>query len=192
MTTRERSKDKGIFGKVKKYGEELIADVIGKFEDLIAKLESGIADCQAEQDGIAVRVEELVLRDTDLCNAVSRGQTMAQKLRDLTDPDTVEQPALVRLRNGSEEAVVLVNTIMMVIRGLFDNGKFMIFYELVETCRDRDHKLFGESGKQLEELRLISLIEDGKAHVHESIRNIVLSCAEGEGMGLSIVDPREK
>lgn len=179
-----------MFGKVKKYGEELIADVIGKFDDLIAKLESGIVDCQAERTGIAVRVEELVLRDTDLQKAVSRGQTMAQKLRDLTDPDAVEQPALVRLRNGSEEAVVLVNTIMLVIRGLFDSGKFMIFYELVETCRDKNHKLFGDSGKQLEELRLINLIEDGTAQVHQSIRNIVLSCAEGEGMSLSVVDPR--
>ncbi len=179
-----------MFGKIKKYGEELIADVIGKFEDLVSKLESGIADCQAEQDGIAIRVEELVLRDTNLRGAVSRGQTMAQKLRDLTDPDVREEPALVTLRNGSEEAVVLVNTIMFVIRGLFDNGKFMIFYELVETCRDKNHKLFGDSGKQLEELQLINLTEDGTAQVHQSIRNIVLSCAEGEGMGLSVIDPR--
>ena len=100
-----------------------------------------------------------------------------------------EENKMATLRNGSKEAVALVNTIMLAIRGLFDSGKFMIFYELVETCRDKDHKLFGNSGKQLEELQLISLIEDGKAHVHESIRNIVLSCAEGEGMGLSIINP---
>ena len=73
-----------MFGKTKKYGEALIAEVTGKFEDLVTQLERGVADCQDEQDGIKVQIETLKFRDKNLSGAVLRGQTMAQKLRDLT------------------------------------------------------------------------------------------------------------
>jgi hypothetical protein len=73
-----------MFGKTKKYGEALISEVTGQFEELVAKLERGVQDCQDEQNGIKVQIEELKLRDTNLTGSVLRGQTMAQKLRDLT------------------------------------------------------------------------------------------------------------
>ncbi len=73
-----------MFGKTKKYGEALITEVTGQFEALVAKLESGVVDCKDEQNDIKVRIEELSVRDMNLTNAISRGKTMAQKLRDLT------------------------------------------------------------------------------------------------------------
>lgn len=76
-----------MFGKTKKFGEALIAEVTGKFEDLVAQLESGVADCQSEQNDIKVQIEELSTRDMNLTNTVSRGRKMAGKLRDLTGMD---------------------------------------------------------------------------------------------------------
>ncbi len=73
-----------MFGKTKKYGEALITEVTGQFEELVTKLERGVQDCQDEQNGIKVQIEELSVRDMNLSNSVSRGQRMAKKLRDLT------------------------------------------------------------------------------------------------------------
>lgn len=101
-----------------------------------------------------------------------------------------EEYEMTTLRNGSEEIAVLVNTIMFIIRGLLDNGKGMIFYELVKTCRDRNHKLLGVSGEQLKKLELITVLhQDRTASVHNSIRNIVLSCAKGYGIEIEIINP---
>ena len=72
-----------FFGTPKKYGEALITEVTGQFEDLVTKLERGVQDCQDERNGIEVQIAELQLRDTDLRGSVLRGQTMAQKLRSL-------------------------------------------------------------------------------------------------------------
>lgn len=58
-------------------------------------------------------------------------------------------------------------------------------YELVMKCRDKNHQLFGNTGERLKKLRLIE--EDGS--IHGSIRNIVLSSAEGEGLEMTFKSP---
>jgi len=52
-------------------------------------------------------------------------------------------------------------------------------------CRDETHKLFGNTGEVLKKLGLVQ-DDDG---VHTSIRNVVLSAVEGEGLGLILDSP---
>jgi hypothetical protein len=66
------------------------------------------------------------------------------------------------------------------------NDKPAAFYELVMCARDTQHKPCGEIGKDLMELSMLQ--PDGS--MHDSIRNIVQSAAEGEDLDMQIVDPR--
>ncbi len=100
----------------------------------------------------------------------------------------------VKLKNGTEEARPLVGVTMMSIRGLMgdlEHGGPIALYELVEICKDRDHKPFGNTGDKLAALSLATPIanSDGRFQVHNSIKNIVLSAVEGEGMEMSVGDP---
>lgn len=61
----------------------------------------------------------------------------------------------------------------------------IVLYELVACCRDRNHQPFGNAGEKLAALELRR--EDGT--IHESIRNIVLSAASGEGLDLTLGSP---
>ena len=95
----------------------------------------------------------------------------------------------VRLKNGIEEAKPLVAVVMLSLESLFKEGKGIVFYELVEICKDSNHKPWGTAiGEDLKNLSLASEV-DGKWLVHDSIRNIVLSAAEGEGLDLRLVNP---
>lgn len=94
----------------------------------------------------------------------------------------MESIKLVKLKNGSEEPITLVNLVFRVLENLLNN-EVMVFIELVCKCRNPQHKLLvGE--KRLQEL---SLMENGI--IHNSIRNIVLSSIEGEGLGLCLISP---
>jgi hypothetical protein len=89
----------------------------------------------------------------------------------------------MKLKNGSEELDGLVGVTMMSVRRLTQTHP-IAFYELVMLCRDPKHKLFGNTGQALNDL---SLVTNGQ--VHDSIRNIVLSAIEGEGMDMTLVSP---
>ncbi len=91
---------------------------------------------------------------------------------------------VVKLKNGAEEAEVLVETIMLSIHRLWDE-ELIIGYELVMKCRDRNHKFFGIAGKKLAELGLVS--PDGD--IHDSIRNIVVSAFVGDGLKMTLISP---
>lgn len=90
----------------------------------------------------------------------------------------------VTLKNGSEEANVLVTVTMMSLRRLMKE-KPIIFYELVMKCRDSNHQFFGKDCQDLERLNLVQ--PDGR--VHDSIRNIVLSAAIGDGLEMRLGSP---
>jgi hypothetical protein len=90
---------------------------------------------------------------------------------------------LVKLKNGSEEARVLVVATNLSIKTLMEKNP-MAFYDLVEKCRNKDYKFFGDNEKILEDL---SLINNGRPH--ESIRNIILSSVEGEGLEMTLTSP---
>jgi hypothetical protein len=90
----------------------------------------------------------------------------------------------VMLRNGIEEPEVLVKVTMMSMHDLMETNPIAV-YELVSLCRDRSHPLFGNTG---EVLKARALIIDSRT-VHDSIRNIVVSAAEGDGLDMSLRSP---
>jgi len=59
------------------------------------------------------------------------------------------------------------------------------FYELVMKCRNPEHELFGNTGEVLSPLNLIQ----PNGHVHDGIRNIVLSATEGEELDMTLGSP---
>lgn len=91
---------------------------------------------------------------------------------------------MVVLKNGATEALSLVSVTMMSINQLLAS-KPLAFYEMVEVCRDKNHKIFGTLGNDLVELALLQL--DGQPH--GSIKNIVLSAVEGEGLDMTVSNP---
>ena len=91
---------------------------------------------------------------------------------------------VIKLKNGSEEALTLVTTISLSIRELLNN-KPMALYDMVMKCRDDSYSIFGNNTNTLKNLALLG--EDGK--VHNSIKNIVLSSIEGEGLDMKFVYP---
>ena len=92
----------------------------------------------------------------------------------------------VVLKNGATEALSLVSITMFSLSNLLKQ-KPMCFYELVMKCRDKEHKIWGNLAVDLKELSLIQRDEN----VHSSIKNIVLSAVEGEGLNMTIGDPKK-
>lgn len=94
---------------------------------------------------------------------------------------------IIKLRNGAEEAASLVMVTMMSFNRLVEE-KPIVAYELVTLCRDPNHQLFGKTGDDLAALSLVQKSSDGYI-VHNSVRNIVLSAAEGDGFDMQFVSP---
>lgn len=97
--------------------------------------------------------------------------------------ETTEQET-VTLKNGAAEFKPLVTVTMSSLRSLLQD-KPIVFYELVMKSRDPNHKFFGRSGNDLKVLSLVQADE----RIHDSIRNIVLSSAEGEGLEMVLTSP---
>lgn len=91
----------------------------------------------------------------------------------------------IKLKNGAEEAKMLVGVIMLSLQELLKE-KPIIFYELVQLCRNPEHELF--SDVVVAELKNTNLIEVAGT-VHSSIKNIVLSAVTGEGIDLFLKSP---
>jgi hypothetical protein len=93
---------------------------------------------------------------------------------------------IATLKNGSEEAMPLVVITQMIVNRLMEGFPGVIdLYELVQKCRDRDHRFFGDSGKRLEAEGLV----DKGGGIHDSTRNIILSMASGEGLTMTFGNP---
>jgi|688.fasta_scaffold817402_3 hypothetical protein len=90
----------------------------------------------------------------------------------------------VTLKNGAEEALPLVTVTMMSLRTLMEQNP-IVFYELVTKCRDSNHRFFGNTGDSLKQLGLVQAGE----HIHDSVRNIVLSAVKGDGFDMSLGSP---
>ena len=91
----------------------------------------------------------------------------------------------IELKNGSMELNILVNAIMLSLRKLFDEFPLAL-YDLIEKCKDREYQIFGSN---VERLKRLSLISEENHQIHGSIRNIVLSAIEGDGMDMTLVSP---
>ena len=89
----------------------------------------------------------------------------------------------VILKNDTEELKVLVQTTMISLENLVNTNPIAA-YELVEMCKDVNHKPFGNVGNILEDLGLVN-----SGQVHTSIKNIVLSAFEGDGINLRLTFP---
>jgi hypothetical protein len=90
----------------------------------------------------------------------------------------------VILKNGSEEVKSLVAVTMLSLQNIANDNP-IAWFELVEKCRNDKHEFFGNTRKHLEELALVQ----SNGSVHGSIKNIVLSSSEGEGLGLTLINP---
>ncbi len=93
----------------------------------------------------------------------------------------------VVLKNGATEVLPLVNVTMVSLNSLLGSSP-MGLYELLEKCRNKDHKIFGNLGDDLIDLALLQ--DNGQPH--GSIKNIVLSAVSGEGLGMVIGNPIDK
>lgn len=90
----------------------------------------------------------------------------------------------VRLKNGTNEVVKLVKMTMFNLREMM-NSEPMVILELVEKCRYDAYIFWGDFEQRLKDRSLI--LPNGR--VHQSIKNVVLSAFEGEGMDIVLVDP---
>jgi hypothetical protein len=106
-------------------------------------------------------------------------------------------PATVRLKNGSEEHAGLVRMTMVSLASLMEREP-IAFYELVELARNPAHALFGNTGEKLADLALLSLPDRNNGRpgallappsMHSSIRAVILSAVEGEGLDMVLGNP---
>lgn len=96
-----------------------------------------------------------------------------------------DKPAIatVKLKNGSVEAKFVAVATMISLDSLLQDNP-IAFYELVTKCRDPKHVMFGKSKSVCENLALMN----GDI-VHGSIKNIVLSAVEGDGLDMYLTSP---
>ena len=94
----------------------------------------------------------------------------------------------VTLRNGSQEADVLVNSTFMVLKHMFESGipGMLLASDLLQICAGCPD--YEPSTTAIEELKERSLLQqDGRPHT--SIKNVVLSSFEGTGLDAVLVSP---
>jgi hypothetical protein len=61
----------------------------------------------------------------------------------------------------------------------------MAVFDLVMKARDNNYQFFGDAEMRLQEHGLV----EKNGQIHESIKNIVLSAFEGEGIDIVFVNP---
>lgn len=91
---------------------------------------------------------------------------------------------IAKLKNGTEEAKHLIQMVMLSLQTLMQENPIAL-YEVVMKARDSKHEFFGNTSEILRKLKLIQ--SDGS--LHDSIRNIVNSAAQGDGLDLCLVSP---
>ena len=76
---------------------------------------------------------------------------------------------------------------MLSLEGLAEQGLpgMLALYDLAEICKDSSYKPIRENYKKLQDLSLLQA--DGKPH--DSIRNIVISAVQGEGLEMRLGSP---
>ena len=92
----------------------------------------------------------------------------------------------VLLRNGAVEASPLVTTVAQSVKSLHKTH-FLAAYELLMKARDGDHACIGTTGDRLVSLGLLQ----ANGSMHASVRNVVLSMGEGEGIHVRFVSPQK-
>lgn len=98
-------------------------------------------------------------------------------------PEEPKQISTVKLKNGTEVIEPVLITTMINLDALMKKNP-IAFYELVQKCRNPQHKMFGNTEQVAESLALIE-----RGSIHDSVRNIVLSAVEGDGLKMSLSSP---
>jgi hypothetical protein len=77
----------------------------------------------------------------------------------------------------------------MVIKLWLDDGMrgTLIFFDAISLARDPMYKPFGSNGQALADAGFL----DGNGQLHRGIADILRASADGEGMDLAFVDPRQ-
>lgn len=96
---------------------------------------------------------------------------------------------MVQLRNGSEETESIVRVVTAGLQNILKNTMgALAFHDLVVLCRDPEREETSSTRMTIDELKENGLVQvDGT--VNQSIRNVVLSSAEGEGLEMQFVSP---
>lgn len=91
------------------------------------------------------------------------------------------------LKNGSSEPKVSVVSIMMSVKGLWEQGISGMCHvvELVERCHDPHARIDSSSEKALKVLALLQ----PNGHPSGTIKNVVLSAANGKGFEMKLGSP---
>lgn len=94
---------------------------------------------------------------------------------------------MLALKNGSSAPKPMVITTMRSITYLWEKGLtgMCVVIDLVDRCKNPNHKIPDGDMSQLKELKLIE--SDG--HILEVVKDVVLSAAKGEGVHMTIVSP---
>ncbi len=90
----------------------------------------------------------------------------------------------IRLANGAMVPDVTVEVTMYCLKELVTSNP-IAFYELVTKCRDEKHQFFDNTEEVLMHAGLIQR----PGEIHDSIRNVVLSAAKGDGLEMTLGSP---
>lgn len=93
----------------------------------------------------------------------------------------------LRLRTGIDGSELVVITVTITLKNLWDKGLFgqLAVCDLAMRCKDSSYPISKEIEEKLKNLSLIQV--DGK--VHKSIQDVVLASVEGEGLDMRLVSP---
>lgn len=100
-----------------------------------------------------------------------------------------ENIKMMKLKNGSEEPQPIVLTTMIAIQALWKEGLngILCLADLHSICVGKGQRV---STQNLEKLKNLALL-DSEFRPPTSIRNVVLSAINGEGLSMSIGNPNE-
>ena len=94
---------------------------------------------------------------------------------------------VVTLKNGAQEAKVLVAVVLQGLERLFMERPGAAV-DLVAFCRDSTHEFFGTNGATLTDSNWLVRTSD-RYVVHDSDRNVILSAVEGDGLEMTLGNP---
>lgn len=105
------------------------------------------------------------------------------------DATTEKMPrvAEVELKNGSKAPLPIVDASMMSFSALMKKNPIAL-YELVQKCKDNQHKLWVGTEPVLKDLGLL----DGNGGTHRSVCDVLLSAVTCDGLDMAIGSPYQK
>lgn len=103
--------------------------------------------------------------------------------------DKLEEITLREINGRMHRVIAQLAAVLHASLGHLLQSQPVFFYELVMSCRNPSHRLFGTAaGEELKRRALIERLNpDGTAEIHDDIRNIVLASTDGEGLDMCLL-----